>query len=96
MIALGILLTYGLQLTVTADLAWQGLRKKISNAPAGEPGAVDDDDDGEDGERSAKMTAYYYAMRFTLILGTSKGGRPRVTRSFDIEHYRLTVLRVLQ
>ncbi|XP_025419886.1 proton-coupled amino acid transporter-like protein CG1139 [Sipha flava] len=67
MIALGILLTYGLQLTVTADLAWQGLRKKIFNVPEGEPGATDD---GDDEEWSAKMTAYYYAMRFALILGT--------------------------
>lgn len=70
MIAFGILLTYGLQLTVTADLAWQGLRKRLSKSPAGES-AVDDDDD-DDEECSVKMTAYYYAMRFTLILGTSE------------------------
>lgn len=67
LIALGILLTYGLQLTVTADLAWQGLRSKLTNK------ASDDfKDNTKDDEDSLKLTLYYYIMRFMLILGTSK------------------------
>ncbi|XP_001944882.2 proton-coupled amino acid transporter-like protein pathetic [Acyrthosiphon pisum] len=43
MIAAGILLTYGLQLTVTTDLAWQGLRSKVVKSMGGS-----DSDDAED------------------------------------------------
>lgn len=66
MIALGVLLTYGLQLTVTADLAWQGLRSKlVKNAELEE--ATDDKEN-----LSPRLRAYYYGMRFSLILGTSE------------------------
>lgn len=67
MIALGILLTYGLQLTVTADLAWQGLRRRL--AKNSEKEEINDE---EKEEFSSRMTAYYYGMRFSLILGTSE------------------------
>lgn len=66
-IALGILLTYGLQLTVTADLAWQGLRRRLMKKDGKEE--VNDEDNEE---FSPRMTAYYYGMRFSLILGTSE------------------------
>ncbi|XP_060845019.1 proton-coupled amino acid transporter-like protein CG1139 [Rhopalosiphum padi] len=64
MIALGILLTYGLQLTVTTDLAWQGLRSKLAGSKGG------DADSGDDEESSPRLTTYYYCMRFILIFGT--------------------------
>lgn len=73
MIAMGILLTYGLQLTVTADLAWQGLRRKLVRPMKG---TVSDQYDGEeindDEKFTPRLTMYYYGMRFSLILGTSK------------------------
>lgn len=68
MIAVGILLTYGLQLTVTTDLAWQGLRSKLVKSTGGS----DSDDAAKDDDSSPKMIAYYYGMRFILILGSSK------------------------
>jgi len=69
MIAVGILLTYGLQLTVTTDLAWQGLRKRLIKS---KDGVSDCADVTEDDESSPRLTAYYYFMRLILILGTSK------------------------
>ncbi|XP_060859005.1 proton-coupled amino acid transporter-like protein CG1139 [Metopolophium dirhodum] len=66
MIAGGILLTYGLQLTVTTDLAWQGLRSKVGKSTDGS----DSDDAAKDDDSSPKMIAYYYSMRFLLILGS--------------------------
>lgn len=69
MIALGILLTYGLQLTVTADLAWQGLRSKLVKSMGG---STDSDDEAKVDDSSPKLTTYYYIMRFILIFGTSK------------------------
>lgn len=67
MIALGILLTYGLQLTVTSDLAWQGLRSKFVKSIGG---SADCNDAVEDDDSSPKMVTYYYSMRFFLIFGT--------------------------
>lgn len=74
MIALGILLTYGLQLTVTADLAWQALRKKLTKHSKGSitDECTDEEKNVDDEEFSPRLTAYYYAMRFSLILGTSE------------------------
>ncbi|KAL4135762.1 hypothetical protein QTP88_007352 [Uroleucon formosanum] len=69
MIALGILLTYGLQLTVTTDLAWQGLRSKLVKSMGG---SNNDDDVAKDDDSSPNMITYYYSMRFILILGTSE------------------------
>uniref|UniRef100_A0A2H8TWL3 Proton-coupled amino acid transporter 1 n=2 Tax=Melanaphis sacchari TaxID=742174 RepID=A0A2H8TWL3_9HEMI len=67
MIALGILMTYGLQLTVTTDLAWQGLRSKLvrSKGETTDCRDVTDDDDS-----SPRLTTYYYLMRSILIVGT--------------------------
>ncbi|KAF0767583.1 proton-coupled amino acid transporter-like protein CG1139 [Aphis craccivora] len=67
MIALGILLTYGLQLTVTADLAWQGLCKRLIKS---KDGVSNCGDVSEDDESSPRLTAYYYCMRLILIFGT--------------------------
>lgn len=69
MIALGILLTYGLQLTVTSDLAWQGLRNKFVKSIGG---SDDCNNEEKDDDSSPKMVTYYYSMRFFLIFGTSK------------------------
>lgn len=69
MIALGVLLTYGLQLTVTADLAWQGLRSKLVKNCSG---CEEQTADGDKEDLSPRLTAYYYGMRFSLILGTSE------------------------
>jgi proton-coupled amino acid transporter len=60
-------LTYGLQLTVTTDLAWQGLRSKLVKSTGG---SDDGDDAVKDDDSSPKMLTYYYSMRFILILGT--------------------------
>lgn len=65
-VAVGILLTYGLQLTVTADLTWQGLRSKLPTKFKKSEANNDADDD----EYSPKFIAYYYIMRLSLILGT--------------------------
>jgi len=83
MIALGILLTYGLQLTVTADLAWQGLRNKLAKS-MGE--STDCDDETKDDDSSPKLMAYYYSMRFILIFGTSKHehSKPQYTRCTNL------------
>lgn len=70
-IAFAILLTYGLQLTVTADLAWQALRKKITGAKKGVSGDGQIKTTDEE-EWTPKLTLCYYFMRFTLILGSSK------------------------
>lgn len=67
MVAVGILLTYGLQLTVTTDLAWQGLRKRLIRS---KDGVSDCGDVSEDDESSPRLTAYYYCMRLILIFGT--------------------------
>jgi len=64
------MLTYGLQLTVTADLAWQGLRSKLAKSAKSKTkngGGADDDDDDE---LLPESMAYYYTMRLFLILGT--------------------------
>lgn len=66
LVALGVLLTYGLQLTVTVDLAWQRLRRWLVKN-------METEDMYEDKEEfTPKLIAYYYAMRFSLILSTSK------------------------
>lgn len=68
MIGVGILFTYGLQLTVTADLTWQRLRNMlIKGSKDRVVGSTKEEDDS-----SLKFTIYYYVMRFFLILGTSK------------------------
>lgn len=77
MVAFAILLTYGLQLTVTADLAWQGLRSKLVGTT--EEGSGDGQEEAKDEEEwTPKLTLYYYCMRLVLILGSSKlpGGLP--------------------
>lgn len=74
LIALGILLTYGLQLTVTADLAWQGLRTKLvrTTKANGEDGETPRVNTQNNEEFTPRLTMYYYGMRFGLILGSSK------------------------
>ncbi|VVC38476.1 Amino acid transporter, transmembrane domain [Cinara cedri] len=64
MIAIGILLTYGLQLTVTVDLAWQKLRS-ILVKDHGVDGLTEEEEDS-----SPRLTAYYYGLRFVMIFGT--------------------------
>lgn len=68
MIAVGILFTYGLQLTVTADLTWQRLRNMLIKNPKDHETGSTKEEDGS----SLRFTIYYYVMRFFLILGTSK------------------------
>jgi hypothetical protein len=57
-IGVGILLTYGLQLNVTADLVWKGIFKKLVIRI----GKID----------SIQAERFYPVMRILLILGTSK------------------------
>lgn len=76
-IAFAILLTYGLQLTVTADLAWQALRKKLTGTAKGAIGdSLEEATDEE--EWTPKLTLYYYCMRFGLILGSSEYYSPKL------------------
>lgn len=63
-VTLGILMTYGLQLTVTADLVWQWLVKR-SDAKVS-PKA------GSDTAQEVNNKNKYNIMRFSLIIGTGK------------------------
>lgn len=91
MIAVGILLTYGLQLTVTADLAWQGLRSKLTRSWGG---ASNHEDEAEDNESSPRLTTYYYGMRFILIFGTSKHDYSTYHITYYVDHRKKYVLAV--
>lgn len=72
-VAFAILLTYGLQLTVTADLGWQALRKKITGSAKETPTEFQEEaTEEEEEEWTPKLTLYYYGMRFILIFGSSE------------------------
>ncbi|CAI6357784.1 unnamed protein product [Macrosiphum euphorbiae] len=61
-VTLGILMTYGLQLTVTADLVWQWLLRR-SDANVSTKG-------GSDTAQEVNNKNKYNIMRFSLIIGT--------------------------
>ncbi|XP_060845020.1 proton-coupled amino acid transporter-like protein pathetic [Rhopalosiphum padi] len=63
-VTLGILMTYGLQLTVTADLVWSWIKKKKAKKAVRKHGSkvvvIE----------KTKTSLDYYIMRFVLIVGT--------------------------
>jgi len=65
-VTLGILMTYGLQLTVTADLVWSWIKKKKAKKAVRKHGSkvvvIE----------KTKTSLDYYIMRFVLIVGTGK------------------------
>lgn len=60
-------MTYGLQLTVTADLTWKAMCNKIKGITKNFEYMEETDK-----EKSTKSFIYYYSMRFMLIVGSSK------------------------
>jgi len=65
-VTLGILMTYGLQLTVTADLVWQWIKKKVAKSTIQKHGS-----NTVIIEKTTKSLEYN-VMRFILIIGTGK------------------------
>ncbi|XP_060858812.1 proton-coupled amino acid transporter-like protein pathetic [Metopolophium dirhodum] len=61
-VTLGILMTYGLQLTVTADLVWQWLKRKNDTNVFPRAGSAT--------QEVSEMNYQYKLMRFSLIIGT--------------------------
>jgi len=63
-VTLGILMTYGLQLTVTADLVWQWMERKNNTNVLPKAGSAT--------QEVSEMNHQYDLMRFSLIIGTGK------------------------
>ncbi|XP_029344427.1 proton-coupled amino acid transporter-like protein pathetic [Acyrthosiphon pisum] len=61
-VTLGILMTYGLQLTVTADLVWQWLKRRSDTNVFPRTGSAT--------QEVSEMNNQYKLMRFSLIIGT--------------------------